>query len=233
MLGVNKHETLKMERDSEYDSTSNIEIRRQKVHDLMERYPGRVPVIVELDAGVIKAGYEMKYPKLLVFPYTTLSSFMCQVRSRIVSTSSRFGSGLRSDEAIYLFFDNQLYPITEEIGEIYKKHKADDEILYVSVCFQSSFGGAVYSMGGEPCCADKEDGLEHSPDYYREAQSGGTIFPPSVRRRQIGRHRRIRVNDVPGLYQIPEEEAIPDLMTAEEFFAVNPDYRPSTPIQVQ
>lgn len=221
-----------MERDSEYESTSNIEIRRQKVHDLMERYPGRVPVIVELDAGVIKAGYEMKYPKLLVFPYTTLSSFMCQVRQRIVSTSSRFGKGLSSDQAIYLFFDNQLYPVVEEIGEVYKKHKADDDILYVNVCFQNTFGGAVYSMGGEPCCADKEDGYDDNASFSHEAQLGGTVLPPPARRR-TGRHRRVRVAHVPGLYRIPEEEAIPDLITAEEFFAINPNYRPSTPIQVQ
>ena len=87
---------------------------------IIERYPDRIPIIVEKDKKCkIK---DIDKNKFLVPNDMTLGQFMYVIRKRIK---------LDSTEALFFFVNNVLCNNTQTLGEIYKKYKDKDGFLYI------------------------------------------------------------------------------------------------------
>lgn len=96
---------------------------------IMEKYPDRIPVIVT-KADNCKLNDIDKH-KFLVPKDLKISEFISVIRKRVK---------LQSHEAIFVFINNILPPLSERIIDIYEKEKAQDNFLYVIYNSESVFG---------------------------------------------------------------------------------------------
>jgi GABA(A) receptor-associated protein len=96
---------------------------------IIERYPDRIPIIVEKDKkSKIK---DIDKNKFLVPNDMTLGQFMYVIRKRIK---------LDSTEALFFFVNNVLCNNTQTLGEIYKTYKDKDGFLYILYNSENTFG---------------------------------------------------------------------------------------------
>jgi len=103
--------------------------RFQESKRVIEKYPDRLPVIVT-------KAYGSKLPdidkhKYLVPNNLTLGQFVIIIRKRIK---------LKNDEAIFIFVNNVLPPISATLENIYREHKMNDGFLYITYNGESTFG---------------------------------------------------------------------------------------------
>jgi GABA(A) receptor-associated protein len=107
-----------------------FEKRKYEAGKIKDKYPDRVPVIVEkLKSSDIQ---EIDKNKYLVPKDLTVGQFIYIIRKRIK---------LNEDESMFLFFnENILAPNTSLIKEIYEEHKDLDNFLYGSYAKESVFG---------------------------------------------------------------------------------------------
>ena len=94
---------------------------------IKNKYPDRIPVIVEVRAGVP----EMERQKYLVPKDLTVAQFMCALRKKIK---------LDQHEALYMFFNSTLAQSSAMMGSIYKDHQDSDQFLYAHLCVENTFG---------------------------------------------------------------------------------------------
>ena len=104
------------------------EKRLEEATRIIEKYPNRVPIIVERGNHNVKQIDRKKY---LVPRDLSMGQFMHIIRERIK---------LPSHESIYLFIGGSLPPTSALIEQIYEKHKDTDNFLYVTYCAESTFG---------------------------------------------------------------------------------------------
>ena len=95
---------------------------------IIEKYPDRIPVIVERANTHVK---EIDRKKYLVPKDLTMGQFLHIIRQRIK---------LKSHESIYLFVNGTMAPTSMLINEIYNKHQNKDKFLYINYCSESTFG---------------------------------------------------------------------------------------------
>lgn len=96
---------------------------------IIERYPDRIPIIVEKDKKCkIK---DIDKNKFLVPNDMTLGQFMYVIRKRIK---------LDSTEALFFFVNNVLCNNTQTLSEIYKTYKDKDGFLYIVYTSENTFG---------------------------------------------------------------------------------------------
>ena len=96
---------------------------------IIERYPDRIPIIVEKDKKCkIK---DIDKNKFLVPNDMTLGQFIYVVRKRIK---------LDPTEALFFFVNNILCNNTQTLGEIYKTYKDKDGFLYILYTSENTFG---------------------------------------------------------------------------------------------
>jgi len=96
---------------------------------IIERYPDRIPIIVEKDKkSKIK---DIDKNKFLVPNDMTLGQFIYVVRKRIK---------LDPTEALFFFVNNILCNNTQTLGEIYKTYKDKDGFLYILYTSENTFG---------------------------------------------------------------------------------------------
>ena len=98
----------------------------RKSRRLMDRHPERVPVIV------IPTNLSMSMVKFLPYKGTKVCEFMVSLRG--------YTQKLKKSDALLFFVSKTLPPLTEEIGELYKKHADSDGYLYVTLSRESTFG---------------------------------------------------------------------------------------------
>lgn len=95
---------------------------------IMEKFPERIPIIVERGNTNIQDIDKNKY---LVPKDLTVGQFMYVIRKRIK---------LKSDEAFYIFINNTI-PATAQLLSIeYNSKKDEDGFLYVTYAGESTFG---------------------------------------------------------------------------------------------
>ena len=103
-----------------------------KVTKLMQDYPDRCPVIIEL----IKDGvYETV--KLLVLKTTPYAAFMNILRRRI---------NLGPKEALFVILkcNNMMLTSNTTIGEVYQKyHDVEEKVLHLVAMRENTFGNAI------------------------------------------------------------------------------------------
>lgn len=109
---------------------SNIPERRQaESARIREKYPDRIPVIVEkADKSDVP---EIDKKKYLVPADLTVGQFVYVVRKRIK---------LSPEKAIFVFVNSTLPPTASLMSAIYEENKDEDGFLYMTYSGENTFG---------------------------------------------------------------------------------------------
>ncbi len=115
---------------SDFRSKHTLAHRREEAQRIAERYPGRIPVIVE------KASRSSDIPlidkqKFLVPSHMTVGQFLFIVRKRLT---------MPAEKALFVFVNGQLPTTAQTIGSIYHDHADEDGFLYMHYSGESTFG---------------------------------------------------------------------------------------------
>ena len=106
-----------------------LEQRKAEFERIKKNHPNKIPVIVEKgDGSKIK---EIDRHKFLVEGDTQVSYMLHTIRKRIE---------LKPDQAIFVFVNNTLPPMTLLISQLYIEHKDEDGFLYIKYTGESTFG---------------------------------------------------------------------------------------------
>ena len=98
---------------------------------MLDLYPDRVPVICEPSAKSnieITGSPKIKY---IVPRDITIGKFLLTIRQQM---------NLQSEQAIYIFVNDILPPISSFVGQIYEKYKEKDKFLYMVFTGENVFG---------------------------------------------------------------------------------------------
>lgn len=118
-----------------YKRSTNLDQRKEKSEALLKKNPARVPIICEVARGhnIILDQNKNKFmsPKDI-----TMGEFMSVIRRRI--------QNLNAESALYLFINNKLIPLTENLGTIYNENKdPEDNFLYIILSLENTFGFSI------------------------------------------------------------------------------------------
>nr|XP_032816523.1 gamma-aminobutyric acid receptor-associated protein-like 2 isoform X1 [Petromyzon marinus] len=105
------------------------EHRRAESNKIRNKYPDRVPVVVEKVPGSQIGDIDKR--KYLVPADITVAQFMWIIRKRVQ---------LPSDKAIFLFIDKTVPQSSASIGQLYEDQKDEDGFLYVAYSGENTFG---------------------------------------------------------------------------------------------
>jgi GABA(A) receptor-associated protein len=115
---------------STFKEKYNLEERFIESSRIIQKYPDRVPVIVENVPGN-KLLPKLDKSKYLVPNDMTLGQFVFTIRKRIK---------LEPEKAMFLFINNKMIPCSEIMGKIYKDNAEDDMFLYMVLQGENTFG---------------------------------------------------------------------------------------------
>ena len=113
-----------------FRSEFSKEQRLSESRRIREKYPDRVPIIVERDHRSSDVPMIDK-KKYLVPCDLTCGQFNYVIRKRLK---------LQPERAMFLFIDNTLPPTGSLISYIYSNYKDDDGFLYVTYSGENTFG---------------------------------------------------------------------------------------------
>jgi GABA(A) receptor-associated protein len=121
--------------------------RKSTVHSIFKKYPDRIPVHVSKEndnkPGNITTsllGYPTKTDNIptidkdrfLVPSDLTVGQFLYVIRQRIK---------LKPEQALYIYFNNELVNTSMTIKEVYRQHKnIEDDMLYCVYSTENTFG---------------------------------------------------------------------------------------------
>jgi GABA(A) receptor-associated protein len=106
-----------------------LEKRQVEAARIREKYPERVPVIVEKAEKSDIPDIDKK--KYLVPSDLTVGQFVYVIRKRI---------RLSPEKAIFIFVKNVLPPTAALMSSIYDDHKDEDGFLYITYSGENTFG---------------------------------------------------------------------------------------------
>ena len=112
-----------------YKKEHSFEKRKEEATKMREKYPDKIPIIVDLSPKWPFEGLDKK--KYLVPHELTLGKFMSILRSRIK---------LPPGEALFLFINNTILPLGNALSNIYDTQKDKDGFLYVVLSVHETFG---------------------------------------------------------------------------------------------
>ena len=107
----------------------DLNIRASESSKIMNKYPSRIPIIVEKSKGCHLDDIDkIKYlaPKDL-----NMNQFLYVIRKRIK---------LKSSESIFLMTGNALCPSNISLFDIYEKYADEDGFLYITYTSENTFG---------------------------------------------------------------------------------------------
>jgi GABA(A) receptor-associated protein len=113
-----------------FRSAHSFETRLAEARRIQEKFPGRIPVIVERSATT-KSVPLIDKQKYLVPSDMTLGQFIYVIRTRM-----RLGS----DQALFCFIRNSLPTASSLMKELYASYKDEDGFVYVTYCGENTFG---------------------------------------------------------------------------------------------
>ncbi|KIZ02721.1 Autophagy-related protein 8d [Monoraphidium neglectum] len=119
-----------------------LEKRQAEAARIREKYPDRIPVIVEKAEKSDIPDIDKK--KYLVPADLTVGQFVYVIRKRIK---------LSPEKAIFIFIKNVLPPTAALMSSVYEDHKDEDGFLYITYSGENTFGG-----GGEGAAPAAEEG---------------------------------------------------------------------------
>lgn len=106
-----------------------LEKRKEESKKILEKYPERIPVIVEKDKKSRIS--EIDKNKFLTPQDLTLGQFLYVIRKRIK---------INPEDALYCFVNNSLPPTSVSMISLYDSHKDEDGFLYITYCSENTFG---------------------------------------------------------------------------------------------
>lgn len=111
-----------------------LEKRQELNKRIKEKYPNRLPVIIEVHQDRFTKPLVLSKTKYLVGPEMTFSSLLYELRKHIYL--------IESHESLFLFVNESLVPPnTSMIGQIYDQHKdSEDNFLYLILTKENTFG---------------------------------------------------------------------------------------------
>lgn len=99
---------------------------------LLEKYPDKVPIILERSTNTDNEVPELPNKKFLVPRELQVAQFLYTIRKRVKLDPSR---------AIYLFFGNGIPAATSTMGQVYDEcHNRNDGILHGTYTSECTFG---------------------------------------------------------------------------------------------
>ncbi|CAN6460563.1 unnamed protein product [Victoria cruziana] len=108
---------------------ANLERRQTESARIREKYPERIPVIVEKADRTDIPDIDKK--KYLVPADLTVGQLVYVIRKRIK---------LSPEKAIFIFVKNVLPPTGAVMSTIYEEHKDEDGFLYMTYSGENTFG---------------------------------------------------------------------------------------------
>ncbi|KAG2435899.1 hypothetical protein HXX76_007094 [Chlamydomonas incerta] len=108
----------------------SLDKRKAEAARIKEKYPDRIPVIVEKAERSDIPDIDKK--KYLVPSDLTVGQFVYVIRKRIK---------LSPEKAIFIFVKNVLPPTAALMSSIYEDHKDEDGFLYITYSGENTFGG--------------------------------------------------------------------------------------------
>ena len=114
----------------EYKKAHSFEDRLEESHRIREKFPGRVPCIVER-APTSKDVPLIDKAKFLVPGDLRVNQFIYIIRKRLV---------LPSEKALFLFAGNTLPTTSTTMRELYSQHAEHDGFLYFVYSGENTFG---------------------------------------------------------------------------------------------
>ncbi|KAJ3004353.1 ubiquitin-like protein atg8 [Thoreauomyces humboldtii] len=120
---------------SEFKDDHPFEKRKQEADKIRQKYPDRIPCIVEkAEKSDIERIDKKKY---LVPCDLTIAQFVYVIRKRIQ---------LSPEKAIFVFVNNVLPPSASELREVYQEHKDEDGFLYIVYSSENTFGEGIHGV---------------------------------------------------------------------------------------
>ena len=114
-----------------FAATTPLEKRKAEAEKIREKWPDRVPCIVERADSSRNNIPSIDKKKYLVPESMTFGQFIHVIRKRIKLTP---------EQAIFLYVNNVLPPSSMTMGQIYAEHKGEDLFLTMIYASESSFG---------------------------------------------------------------------------------------------
>ena len=112
-----------------FKSIHDFESRCSEASRIREKYPNRIPVIVEKSESSDIDSIDKN--KFLVPTDLTVGQFMYVIRKRIKLTS---------EKSIFLFTNDMMPPTGSIIAQIYENNKDEDGFLYFKYAGENTFG---------------------------------------------------------------------------------------------
>jgi GABA(A) receptor-associated protein len=107
--------------------------RVKKSQLILEKYPDRVPLIIQ-PSKTDRDAYPIDKSKYITPRDLSLLQLQQIIRKRI---------HFPAEKAMFMFINNKIFPITSIIGPVYDANKDTDGFLYVTYCQESTFGGFI------------------------------------------------------------------------------------------
>ncbi|KAI9103091.1 autophagy protein 8 [Phlyctochytrium arcticum] len=114
---------------SQFKDDHPFEKRKAEADKIRQKYPDRIPCIVEKAEKSDIAKIDKK--KYLVPHDLSMVQFVYVIRKRI---------RLSPEKAIFIFVNNVLPPQSSMLSEVYAEHKDEDGFLYVVYASENTFG---------------------------------------------------------------------------------------------
>eukprot|EP00249_Psilotum_nudum_P018112 c26643_g3_i2 orf=483-860(+) len=114
---------------SSFKQEHPLEKRQSEAARIRDKYPDRIPVIVERAEKSDIPDIDKK--KFLVPADLTVGQFVYVIRKRIK---------LSPEKAIFIFVKETLPPTAAMISAIYEEHRDEDGFLYVTYSGENTFG---------------------------------------------------------------------------------------------
>lgn len=113
-----------------FSSLTNLENQKKEAQKIREKYPDRIPCIVEKAKHSNLAMIDKK--KYLVPTELTLGQFQCIIRKRLK---------ISQNQAIYFFINGDiLAPASSIMENLYNEHKGENDFLTIIYAAENTFG---------------------------------------------------------------------------------------------
>ena len=105
--------------------------RLNEANRVLEKYPDRIPIIVERNNHSGNDMPVLDKKKFLVPTDLTIGQFVYVIRRRIK---------LAPEKAIFIMAESKLPPTAMLVSQLYKENKHDDNFLYLTYSSENTFG---------------------------------------------------------------------------------------------
>ena len=112
-----------------FKDRKTLEERLRLSKAVLEKYPGRVPVICEKHPSSTLP--DLKKNKYLIPPELSLGNFIYTIRKNIK---------INAYQSIFIFVNHKIFPSSMLLSLLYQSEKDEDNFLYINYMTENTFG---------------------------------------------------------------------------------------------